>query len=95
MNNTRLRANCKETNSRCFILHSLHGAGSSSKIFWMTVSLVFSPAPAVITAHGATLSDTIVEHISAAHLDLGWGGLIGVSAAKMAFCNARLARFPR
>jgi len=23
-----------------------HGTGSSSKIFWMTVSLVFPPAPA-------------------------------------------------
>jgi hypothetical protein len=28
------------------ILHSPHGTGSSSKIFWMTVSLVFSPASA-------------------------------------------------
>jgi hypothetical protein len=26
-----------------FILHSPHGPGSSSKIFWMTVSLVFLP----------------------------------------------------
>jgi len=27
--------------------------GSSSKIFWMTVSLVFSPAPDVMATHGA------------------------------------------
>jgi hypothetical protein len=37
------------------ILHSSHGTGSSSKIFWMTVSLVFPPSPAsqVMATHGA------------------------------------------
>jgi hypothetical protein len=30
-----------------------------------------------------------------AHSDLGWGGFIGVSAAKMAFCTVGLERFPK
>jgi hypothetical protein len=34
--------------SAFLILHSPHGTGSSSKIFWMTVSLVFFPGPGFV-----------------------------------------------